>query len=42
LYFRNDWHWNARGHALAAEILAEQIRGLLKREETPAAASAGH
>jgi hypothetical protein len=42
LYFRNDWHWNARGHALAAEILAEEIRGLMKREPTPAAASAGH
>lgn len=27
LYYRYDWHWNARGHALAAHILAERLAG---------------
>jgi lysophospholipase L1-like esterase len=25
LYYRFDWHWNARGHAFAAELLADYI-----------------
>jgi GDSL-like Lipase/Acylhydrolase family len=25
LYYRYDWHWNARGHALAARVLADSI-----------------
>jgi SGNH hydrolase-like domain, acetyltransferase AlgX len=28
LYYRYDWHWNARGHALAARILADSIASL--------------
>lgn len=27
LYFNNDGHWNASGHALVARYLSEQIRG---------------
>jgi hypothetical protein len=26
LYYRFDWHWNANGHALAARILADELR----------------
>jgi hypothetical protein len=26
LYYKYDWHWNANGHRLAAEILAEQLQ----------------
>jgi lysophospholipase L1-like esterase len=26
LYYRFDWHWNANGHALAAQILADELR----------------
>lgn len=25
LYYKFDWHWNARGHRLAAEILAQYV-----------------
>lgn len=27
LYYRYDWHWNRNGHALAAGILADSVRG---------------
>jgi hypothetical protein len=27
LYFAKDGHWNAAGHELAGEILAEDLRG---------------
>ncbi len=31
LYFRQDLHWTARGHSLAAETTAEAIRRALRR-----------
>ncbi len=33
LYYKFDWHWNALGHRLAAEILAEYILANLLRED---------
>jgi lysophospholipase L1-like esterase len=33
LYYRYDWHWNARGHQLAAEILTRYVRPLLSERK---------
>lgn len=36
LYFRYDWHWNERGHRLAAEVLAERIEALVGTDSSSA------
>ncbi len=35
LYYKFDWHWNARGHRLAAEILADYVIDRLGDERSP-------
>ncbi len=33
LYYKFDWHWNAHGHQLAAELLAKYILANLLPEQ---------
>ena len=33
LYYRYDWHWNAKGHELAGQLLARYVRPLLRERQ---------
>jgi len=35
LYYEQDGHWNANGHAVAAEAIAEKIREMIPRRDVP-------